>query len=186
MLHLSYYISVTFLQAVWPDFMRVFRIKTVENRANSDDFGLRPVEFSKTGSLPAVKTEYGIALAKSALAAERPKNVARIEVLVMFGNHQTSRLAQPRLRKKSKSLLIIAHLAVRRIEKTEVANHGLRVEHAQCDGGFTLDDFGAFFDAEGLQIVPDRPGGTPRRLNEIRHGRAPAQCLNADSSRPGE
>ncbi len=39
MLHLSYYISVTFLQAVSPDFMRVFRAKAVENRANSDDFG---------------------------------------------------------------------------------------------------------------------------------------------------
>src|SRR5260370_30345862 len=140
----------------------------------------------ENGSFQAVEAEYGIALTQRALAAQRAKSIARIEVFVVLGNHDAFRFQQAGLREKSKSLLVVSHLAVRRIEKTEVADNGLRIQHAQSEGGLTFNDLSAFIDAEGMQVVPDGPCRAPRRLNEIRMGRAAAQCFNADSSRARE
>src|SRR5579884_4225377 len=100
------------------------------------------------GSGKPVKAQDSISLAQNTLPPQRSKSFAGVEMLVMLRNDQALGFEKPGLGEKTEHLVVIAHLAVGRIEKAEIADHGLRIQHAQCGCDLALDHFKAFFDPE--------------------------------------
>src|SRR5581483_7683396 len=78
-----------------------------------------------------VKTKRGIALLEPTEALQSSEALAGIESPLVFRDDRARRRNQRRSRKKSQGFCVGVPIAVRRIEKAEVAAHGLRIQQAQ-------------------------------------------------------
>src|SRR6267142_5021988 len=155
-----YYMRFHVAQAIFPHFKRVFLSQAVENGLNTANFPAQALRHGHFRLIPplsrrfrGIKAEDSIALAKLAPAVKPAKPLSRIEMLVMFGDHYASGSQQVRFGNERNRLLIIAHLSVRRIEKTEVAANGLRAQQPQRRRNIALVQFVSAVNAERFKII---------------------------------
>src|SRR5579862_8020358 len=95
--HFVYYTKRTFMQALSPHFMRVFLPSLWKRGINSGDSPPVLTEGLPIRLFPPVKAQHGVALPQLALSPQRAKLLARVKVLIVFGNDQSRGVKKPRL-----------------------------------------------------------------------------------------